>query len=689
MKKGIFRKFLSLCTAGALTAGLVVTASAAPDTMTRGEMAALLVESAGLSGQLAEYQAKPSAFSDVAENSTYEGAINLVYAKGLMSGTSGDTFSPNAAATQVEAAAILLRYADVPNGVLTAWPDSYNTAASSTGLTQRVEYSPNSAVNKTVFVQMMSNAKAMEGKPFIGISWKSNTQDYAAFATVIRAAGGVAVELPQITSSAVEYDSSNKVTSAYLEESGMLKQAYADQIKAKNFANTNVAQVMAEVDGVFFTGGEDISPSLFAEPQKEANHGEEINATRDISDYTLMAYCIQQDIPSFAACRGMQMMSIVSGADFIQDIPDYFAAQGAEYNDLHRMPADAPNRDYARHDVDIIDKDSLLYDVVNADVLKNVSSWHHQAVKSVEGTGLTVTAKTTLNGVDIIEAVENKDKTFCVGVQFHPENDCSLVLYQGKEAPCDFDTCLTFFENLVAYASEKPVIGISWGGDPVDYTDIQDIIREAGGVVTHLPQITRYEQAVSALKSVDGIVVTGGEDINPDLYGDEHSPLLEDNTEYRDIRDTSDYNLIQAAVQTDEPMLAICRGMQMLNVVCGGGLIQDLPTYLGKDDSYRVHRNKPDWARHDITVTDTDSLLYSIVGGTSLANVASWHHQVANPQRVGQGLTVVAYGPDEVIEALEYQANDFTLGVQFHPEADALDHDAYMDFFEALLAHTA
>ena len=324
-----------------------------------------------------------------------------------------------------------------------------------------------------------------------------------------------------------------------------------------------------------------------------------------------------------------------------------------------------------------------------ADVLQNVSSWHHQAVKSVEGTGLTVTAKTTLNGVDIIEAVENKDKTFCVGVQFHPENDCSLVLYQGKEAPCDFDTCLAFFENLVAYASEKPVIGISWGGDPVDYTDIQDIIREAGGVVTHLPQITRYEQAVSALKSVDGIVVTGGEDINPDLYGDEHSPLLEDNTEYRDIRDTSDYNLIQAAVQTDEPMLAICRGMQMLNVVCGGGLIQDLPTYLGKDDSYRVHRNKPDWARHDITVTDTDSLLHSIVGGTSLANVASWHHQVANPQRVGQGLTVVAYGPDEVIEALEYQANDFTLGVQFHPEADALDHDAYMDFFEALLAHTA
>lgn len=75
----------------------------------------------------------------------------------------------------------------------------------------------------------------------------------------------------------------------------------------------------------------------------------------------------------------------------------------------------------------------------------------------------------------------------------------------------------------------------------------------------------------------------------------------------------------------------------MLNVVCGGGLIQDLPTYLGKDDSYRVHRNKPDWARHDITVTDTDSLLYSIVGGTSLADVASWHHPGGQSPACGAG----------------------------------------------------
>ena len=211
---------------------------------------------------------------------------------------------------------------------------------------------------------------------------------------------------------------------------------------------------MEGIDGVFFTGGEDISPSLFAVPQEEANGGEEINATRDISDYTLMAYCIDNDVPTLAACRGMQMMSIVSGADFIQEIPDYYAEQGVEYNNLHRMLA-GPDQDYARHDVEIIVQDSLLYDIVGSNTLANVSSWHHQAVRSVEGTDLTVVAQTVDNGVTIIEGVENQNNTFCLGVQFHPENDCELSVYynQPEAALCDVDICLNFFESLIAAAA--------------------------------------------------------------------------------------------------------------------------------------------------------------------------------------------------------------------------------------------
>ena len=649
-----FRKILSLTTAAALTLGMVVTVHAADSGMTRGEMAKLLVEGAGLSGQAAEYAAKTSAFRDVAEGSAYEGYINLAYAKGLMSGTGGGSFRPDAKTTQLEAAAAVMQYAGVPDEMLKSWPADYEDTAVRVGLTAGLTYDGAAGVTQAQFQTVLKNGAALIGKPYIGISWKSNTQNYDSFKTVIRAAGGNPVELDRVTSTAVAYDKDGKILDSYLEESGMLKQEYADQIKAKNLANSNVGEAMAGIDGVFFTGGEDVSPTLFKVPQKEANMGEEINATRDISDYTLMAYCLSKDVPTLGACRGMQVMSIVSGTGFIQDIPAYYQAKGKTYDDSHRMPADAPDRDYARHVVGIIETDSWMY--------------------------------------DIVEAVENQSKTFCLGVQFHPENDAKLALHDGKpeEAKCDPDVCLTFFQYLVSYASGKPVIGISWGGDPADYTDIQDIIQNGGGVVTHVQQITGYDQAAAEVKKVDGIVVTGGQDINPDLYGEEHSPLLEDNNEERDIRDTSDYNLIKAAVAENVPMLTICRGMQMLNVVQGGGLIQDLPTYLEKDANvYKTHRNAPDWARHDITVEAGSKWMAEIVGGSSMKNVASWHHQVLNPQRLGEGLKITAYGPDQVIEAVEYQANEFTLGVQFHPEADALTDAAFAAYFNTLLKYAA
>ena len=97
------------------------------------------------------------------------------------------------------------------------------------------------------------------GKPVIGISWKSNKQDYAAFKKIIELAGGVPVELGQIKSTDVKYDSDGAVDKSALEKSGMLKQKYANKIKAKDFAKTNIATVMQGVDGVFGTGGEDIS----------------------------------------------------------------------------------------------------------------------------------------------------------------------------------------------------------------------------------------------------------------------------------------------------------------------------------------------------------------------------------------------------------------------------------------------
>lgn len=291
-------------------------------------------------------------------------------------------------------------------------------------------------------------------KPVIGISWRSNTYNYEGFKKVIEEAGGIPVVLNQVTSKAVKYDNAGKILGKELEASGMLKQRYADKIKAKKFAKTNVEETLKGVDAVFMIGGEDISPSLFKVPQKEANHGEEINATRDVSDYTLMAYCIEKDFPIFAVCRGMQMMGIVSGVTFIQDIPDYYKAKKVDFPEIHRMPPGTPNRTYARHDVELMGKDSHLFEIVKAGTITNVSSWHHQAVDSLEGTGLVQTAKAVYGGVEIMEGLENPNKKYCVAVQFHPENDVKLVAYDKKTTPADYETALSFFKNLVKYASK-------------------------------------------------------------------------------------------------------------------------------------------------------------------------------------------------------------------------------------------
>lgn len=296
-------------------------------------------------------------------------------------------------------------------------------------------------------------------KPVIGITWKSNTQDYTAFKKIIEMAGGIPVELPQVKSKDVAYNADGSVKKDCLYPSGMLKEEYADAIKDNRFDNTNVAEAMKGVDGVFFTGGEDISPSLYRIPQKEENLGAAINAARDISDYTLMSYCIENNIPAFAVCRGQQMLGVVSGATMIQDLPTYYNANSPEkeaaIKGVHRYTPQDPH-DYVHHEVAIFNIPSHLHDIVGADHLEKVSSMHHQAVLNIKGTPLVQTAETIRGGVSVLEGIENPYKDFIVGVQFHPENDLKEVLINGKDSAkfCDTDTCLRFFQALVKAASK-------------------------------------------------------------------------------------------------------------------------------------------------------------------------------------------------------------------------------------------
>ena len=235
-----------------------------------------------------------------------------------------------------------------------------------------------------------------------------------------------------------------------------LLQQYADMIKLGLLAS-NADDAVKDVKAVVFTGGEDIEPTLLSMP--EPWHGieaeKDYNATRDISDYLTMAYCLDRDIPMLGMCRGMQMLVVVSGGTIIQDIPTYFELLGKPYHNEHRnMVEPGQYRDYAAHDVDVLDHSSWLYRITGSDVIHGVPSWHHQCVGSVEGTPLRVAGRTMTEGVSIIEAVERTDKTFAIGLQYHPEAAIVKRLDGAANASqfMSYNEALVYFKALVEQA---------------------------------------------------------------------------------------------------------------------------------------------------------------------------------------------------------------------------------------------
>ena len=295
----------------------------------------------------------------------------------------------------------------------------------------------------------------LSGKPVFGIAWRADTDSefFTNICKAVEAAGAAWVLLDQVKSADLNYDDNGRLTQG-VTALGSLDEAAAKYVRVNTWHDSNAAEAVGNISMVFFTGGEDISPTLFYSPGPWHGITAEIdyNAERDVSDYLTMTYCLDHDIPVMGLCRGMQMLSVVSGAEAIQDVPAYFAELGVEYHYEHRNEKLTPDsyRDYAAHDVRVV-PDSRFHDMVNTDTLTGCPSWHHQAVKSVENTRLAVTGYTETNGIIIIEAVERTDKTFAVGLQFHPE--AALVKHmesaENRDDYMDYDTALSIFQWIV------------------------------------------------------------------------------------------------------------------------------------------------------------------------------------------------------------------------------------------------
>ncbi|CAA9481838.1 MAG: Glutamine amidotransferase, class I [uncultured Solirubrobacteraceae bacterium] len=189
-------------------------------------------------------------------------------------------------------------------------------------------------------------------------------------------------------------------------------------------------------------------------------------------------------------------------------------------------------------------------------------------------------------------------------------------------------------------------------------------VQRAGGLALLLaPDPVTVRDPDELLDQLDGLVLAGGVDMDPLSYGAERHPTV---TRTVPERDAFEMALARRALERDVPLLGICRGMQVLNVACGGTLIQHLPDDVGHED----HRRSPgsfDDADHDVRL-EAGSIAARAAGET-LHGTLSHHHQGVD--RIGSGLRVTGWATlDDLPEAIEAPESSFALGVQWHPEAD-------------------
>ena len=243
---------------------------------------------------------------------------------------------------------------------------------------------------------------------------------------------------------------------------------------------------------------------------------------------------------------------------------------------------------------------------------------------------------------------------------------------------------LLIIAALAGCRGPRPVVvGVSccWEKGRVSLSDAYlTAVRAAGGVPVVLPPVLSEEDAAAALSAVDALILSGGEDVDPARYGED---VLDSTVEVNAPRDTSDFLLAAEALRRGLPILGICRGEQLMNVVLGGTLYQDLPGQLGV-----VHRqSEPDGVGTHMVYLEAESRLHKILGADSLM-VNTFHHQAVKDP--APGIRIAARAADGVIEAWEWESpsRSTLVCVQFHPELlySRGGNTAVLPIFEDLIA---
>lgn len=207
--------------------------------------------------------------------------------------------------------------------------------------------------------------------------------------------------------------------------------------------------------------------------------------------------------------------------------------------------------------------------------------------------------------------------------------------------------------------------------------DCTEAIMECGGVPFMLPLIDDVEAIRQVMDMCDGFLFTGGQDIDPAIYGEEKIPEC---GEISPERDRLERIVLNEVLKTDKPVLAICRGIQVINSLMGGTLYQDIPTQRPSDLEHHQHQAKT-LPIHDVDIVK-DSPLYDVIGAERIP-VNSFHHQ--GIKDVAPGFTVMARATDGLVEGIYRPDKRFFWAVQWHPEFSYCADENSKKIFAAFL----
>lgn len=206
-------------------------------------------------------------------------------------------------------------------------------------------------------------------------------------------------------------------------------------------------------------------------------------------------------------------------------------------------------------------------------------------------------------------------------------------------------------------------------------------IERTGGIPIPFPYVDEDETVDRLIDSCDGFLFTGGVDIDPVRYGEEAGEYIGDIQRHRD---EFEFNVFQRVIKTSKPILAICRGAQLVNVALGGTLYQDIPSEVQTKISHRQSEPKFSFS-HDVRIMP-DTPLYEMMG-TEQIHANSFHHQAI--KALGKGLEVMAIAEDGIIEAVYLPGERYVRAYQWHPErlvdADTHNRMIFEDFIHACM----